>query len=112
MNRYKLSKAGVDLRQGLERLGNNKEFYESMLKKFCSDLNFAQLRSALKQGKAEDAFLHAHALKGIAGNLSVVRLYDALVPLVEELRKGEMKNAPELFETVETAYEDFIEAMK
>ena len=28
MNRYKLTKAGVDVNQGLKRLDNNKEFYE------------------------------------------------------------------------------------
>ena len=105
MNRYKLSRAGVDVEQGLSRLENDKEFYESLLKKFCTDTRYEQLKDALEQEKCQEAFRYAHPLKGIAGNLSMTRLYDATVPLVEELRQGNLRNAQALFPEVQAAYE-------
>ena len=36
MNRYKLTKAGVDVNEGLKRLDNDKDFYEELLEKFCN----------------------------------------------------------------------------
>lgn len=56
MNRYKLSKAGVDVNQGLKRLNNDKEFYESLLQKFCEDTHYEDLKAALEQGDTDAAF--------------------------------------------------------
>lgn len=112
MNRYKLSKAGVDVEQGLNRVGYSKEFYESLLKKFCEDDYYEQLKSALKQEECQEAFRYAHTLKGISGNLSMTRLYNAIAPLVEELRKGNLANAQALFPEVEAAYEVLMDVLK
>lgn len=112
MNRYKLSVAGVDVNQGLKRLNNDKEFYEELLQKFCEDVHYQQLLKALEQGDAKEAFQHGHALKGMAGNLSMVRLYDALVPLVEELRNGNPEKAKKLLQEVKDAYEVLMGALQ
>ncbi|MGN0404072.1 MAG: Hpt domain-containing protein [Bariatricus sp.] len=111
MNRYKLYKAGVDINQGLSRLNNNVEFYESMMKKFRDDIHFGMLRNAMEAGDVQQAFQEAHALKGITGTLSFVRLYDSIVPLVEDLRSGDMEAAKKRFPEVEEAYEVLIEAL-
>ena len=105
MNRYKLFKAGVNTEQGIQRLDGDKELYESLLTRFCSSSYYSQLCRALHEEKAKEAFENAHSMKGVAGNLSCVRLYEALIPLVEELRKGSLVHAGELFEPVKEAYE-------
>lgn len=112
MNRYKLTKAGVDVSQGLKRLGNDKEFYENLLIRFCEDTRYDQLRQAMEQKDMEQAFQHAHALKGTAGNLSLTRLFDALNPLVEELRNRNIDHAQKYFPAVKEAYEILVDTLK
>ena len=112
MNRYKLSKAGVDVNQGLKRLNNDKEFYESLLEKFCKDTHYAELQAAFEQGDTEGAFQAAHALKGAAGNLSFVRLYSVLAPMVEELRHHDLESAKKALPEVTAAYEALMEVLK
>lgn len=112
MNRYKLSRAGVDVNQGLKRLNNSSEFYESLLMKFCDDTRYEQLKNAMDQGDMQQAFQHAHALKGAAGNLSLVRLYNALAPVVEELRRGNLEAAREYFKEVSEAYDVLMGVLK
>ena len=111
MNRYRLFKAGVDVNQGLKRMDNDIEFYEKMLKRFREDDYCRLLENALGHNDIEKAFQYAHAFKGAAGNLSLVRLNDALVPLVEELRKGDRETAEQYLPEVKTAYYALIGAL-
>lgn len=111
MNRYRLFKAGVDVNQGLKRMDDDIEFYEKMLKKFREDDYCRRLQDALGKSDADKAFQYAHALKGAAGNLSLVRISEAVVPLVEELRKGDAKMAEQYLPEVKTAYDALMEAL-
>lgn len=112
MNKYKLLKAGIDARQGILRLNDSEELYELMLNRFPEDTHFEGLRNAIEKKDVKEAFENAHALKGLAGNLSLIKLYSALVPLVEKLRKDSLENADTLFKPVFTAYNEIIEAVK
>ena len=111
MNRYKLVKVGVDVNQALICLYNDKEFYEEMLDKFRKDTQYSLMLQAFEAGDASLAFQHAHSLKGIAGNLSFVKLYSGLEVLVEELRHGDLNRAGETLPEVRKAYEDIMEAL-
>lgn len=112
MNRYKLFKAGVDVNKALKRLNNDKELYEELLERFCKSTYYAQMEYAIGQGETQQAFQAAHALKGAAGNLSCTRLYDSLLPCVEELRKGNLENAREKFPEVKESYRVLMEALQ
>lgn len=111
MNRYKLTKAGVDVNEGLKRLDNDKDFYEELLEKFCNDSHYAELKKAMERKDTELAFKEAHALKGMAGNLSCTRLYSAMVPFVDQLRNHELEGASSMFPEVSEAYCAVMEAM-
>ena len=52
-----------------------------------------------------------HALKGTAGNLGFTRFFDALVPLVESLRTGDLALAKASLPAVEEAYKALVEAI-
>lgn len=104
MNRYLLAKAGISVRDGIERFGSAAT-HEEFLKRFPADESFSRLRSALSSQDAKSAFAAAHALKGLAGNLSMTRLHDDLVPLVEVLRGGTCEKTGELFKAVEDDYD-------
>ena len=75
-----LAANGVDYAEAMERFGGNKELYKKIAVKFIDDPHYAGLREALDRNDAEEAYLHAHTLKGVAGNLSFGNLYRAGMP--------------------------------
>lgn len=111
MNRYKLSKAGVSANEGIKRFSGNTEKYEELLCQFPEDTHYKAMCSAIENGNAEAAFNAAHALKGMAGNLSMNRLYEDICPLVEVLRSGSLLKADELLKAIQEDYYEIIMAL-
>lgn len=111
MNRYKLSKVGINANEGISRFGGNGEIYEKFLNKFPEDENFANMCKAIESMNVTEAFSYAHALKGVVGNLSMTRMYDHLCLLVEELRKGSLVQADLLLKPVIEDYTDIIQVL-
>ncbi len=111
MKRYQLSKAGVSANQGIERFNGDKGLYEEMLNNFVNDKNYFSLCEALERKDVDAAFSAAHSLKGVAGNLSMNRLFDDIFPLVEILRAGSLENIEEHMEKVNKDYQDIIAAI-
>ena len=52
------------------------------------DRSYTELLKCIEDHKIEDAFMHAHTLKGVAGNLGIDNLLKELIPVVEALRAG------------------------
>lgn len=111
MNRYKLFQAGVDVNEALERLGGDKALYEDLLAHFKESHRYEDLVKAMDNNDAAGAFQLAHALKGTAGNLSFTRLFEALLPVVEALRAGDVESAKTSLPEVEVAYQVLMEAI-
>jgi HPt (histidine-containing phosphotransfer) domain-containing protein len=112
MNRYDLVKAGIDVNAALNRFGNDVDTYEQILSEFLKDPHYQEMTDAIKAGDCPSAFSAAHALRDIAGNLSLIDLYDALNPLVEALRKGCLEDAEQAFEPVPALYHKLVEAIQ
>lgn len=111
MKRYQLSKAGVSATEGIERFNGDKEMYEEVLTNFVNDTSFAQLCEAVENKDVDAAFKAAHSLKGVAGNLSMNRLFDDIYPMVEILRAGSLEQVEDYMVTVKKDYEDVIQAI-
>lgn len=111
MKRYQLSKAGVSATEGIERFNGDKQLYEETLLKFPADKSFSMLCEALDNKDVKAAFCAAHSLKGVAGNLSMNRLFEDIYPMVEILRAGSMENVDEHMEKVKKDYDDIIQAI-
>ncbi|MDL2225583.1 Hpt domain-containing protein [Eubacteriales bacterium OttesenSCG-928-M02] len=78
----------VDMEAGLGRVRGNKKLYLRMLKMYLDGTEGAQLEAALATGDTGQAADVAHAIKGIAGNLSFPALFEASTQLMEGLRQG------------------------
>jgi PAS domain S-box-containing protein len=65
--------AGLDINDGLPRLGHNASLYWLVIQQLVSTEqdNVARIRLALTQNDIETAFRTAHSLKGAAANLSI-----------------------------------------
>lgn len=100
-----LEEYGINYEVTLRRFVGNEEFYLKMLSKLPQDNNLNKLNSALENGNLSDAFEAAHTLKGVAGNLGLTPLYQAVCMIVEPLRLGDKRSDyMELFQVVQSEF--------
>ena len=86
MTKDDLISAGADYTGGLELCMNNEDFYFKMIRKGLANERFDSLKKNLDDKNLDAAFEDAHALKGVAGNLHLTPLYNAISAIVEPLR--------------------------
>ncbi|KAB2963623.1 hybrid sensor histidine kinase/response regulator [Zoogloea sp.] len=80
---------GIDLGRGLRILRNNTEKYIDLLSRLCRDTpdTIAQIQDSLNAGDTQAAEKISHALKGVAGNLGLVTLFDTATRLNHLMRQ-------------------------
>ncbi|MDP2077170.1 MAG: ATP-binding protein [Sulfuricurvum sp.] len=79
-----------DEADALHRLGNNGVLLNKIIKSFMNDgpNALSALVKSLKENNSQDAQLHAHSLKGAAGNVGALKLQE-IARQFEEAAKGE-----------------------
>jgi len=65
----------IDIEEGKKRLMNNGKLYAKMLAKFKADTSIDELLAFARAQDWEKARAEAHAIKGVAANLSLTELY-------------------------------------
>lgn len=108
---------GCDIDEGLTRLGDDEDFYKTLLMGFVQENGMKELQAAMKAGDYRRAFEAAHGLKGDTGNLSLTPLYRAIFALVEDLRPAydglnPSGNPAEDFERVQVLFSEFEKKME
>ncbi len=84
----KLRRYGADVDAGLSRCMNNEAFYLQVAEMILREASFERFEEAAASGDLKAAFEAAHALKGVAGNLSLTPLYEIVSEVTELLRAG------------------------
>ena len=81
---------GVDLTDGLKRVGGNQRLYRELLVKFAAKFADAgvQVSSALQSGDRSGAERIAHTVKGVAGNIGIKQVQFAAEKLEKAIREG------------------------
>ena len=82
----RLQELGVNTKDGLSRCLGNEKFYFRMIGMGLKNDAFEKLSKALADGNFDEAFEHAHALKGVVGNLALTPIYNPLSEMTEMLR--------------------------
>ncbi len=90
--RQKMEDYGVDYQGTMGRFMGNESLYLKVLGKLGSDENAKKLDQAVKEGDLEAAFNAAHTLKGVAANLGLTPLLEAVNEIVEPLRRREERD--------------------
>lgn len=72
----KLRPFGIDYVDAMDRFGDNAELYERLALKYLDDGHLVALQAAMEAKDYSEGYSQAHALKGVAGNLSFKDLYD------------------------------------
>lgn len=107
-----LKAVGIDVDEGIGRFMGREDMYCKFLYKFAADENFPLCKKDMETGDIESAFRHAHALKGITGNLSMNQFYKHLYDVVEALRANDEELARKLFDNLAAEYDTLIAAIE
>lgn len=111
MRREELEAAGVDVEDALARVLGNEALLEQLLQVYARDASVADLARAVEAGDAQGARAAAHALKGVAANLSMTALSDLAARMLELLHAGDLAGARSLMEQVRAAHERVLAAI-
>ena len=86
---------GINVQEGLKRVGGNKKLYCKLLVKFHSDYQDAarEIEKALDDGNLELAQRLAHTIKGVAGNIGARETQDAAAEIETALRQKDETGA-------------------
>jgi signal transduction histidine kinase/DNA-binding response OmpR family regulator/HPt (histidine-containing phosphotransfer) domain-containing protein len=82
---------GVDIKDGLKRVGGNSRLYRDLLLKFAVKNSEAglQISNALHLGDRNTAERLAHTVKGVAGNIGIKRVQFAAEKLEKSIRESD-----------------------
>ena len=103
---------GADHRDTMARFLGSASLYLRFLDMLPQDDNLRKLGAALADGDLERAFLAAHTLKGVAGNLSFKDLYECAALVSDALYAGEYEAAAKHLPEVERAHALVIEGLE
>lgn len=103
---------GVGFAEASERFMGNEDLMEKFLVKFLNDPNMELLEKSLQEKNAAEAFKACHALKGVAGNLSLNAFLQEVKDLTEILRADSLEGADALFATIRPRYDALIAILK
>lgn len=103
-----------DEADALKRLGNNGTLLNKIIESFISDgpKSLLALANALKENNSADAQLHAHSLKGSAGNVSALKLYTISKDLEEAAKNDNLAEVKEGFGQCEQIFNDTLDVFQ
>jgi CheY-like chemotaxis protein len=89
---------GIDIAEGLRRVGGNRTLYRKLLVEFSQDHSddVHAIRQALDQGDLDTAQRIAHTIKGVSGSIGAGDLHRNAESLDSALKKGKQNIYPEL----------------
>ncbi|MCA1988257.1 MAG: response regulator [Desulfarculus sp.] len=105
--------AGIDLADGLARVGGNRKLYRSLLIKLRDGYGQApaEIAADLEAGRLTEAQLWAHTIKGVAGNVGASELQAAAAALEAAIQAGRLDDCQALLADLERALERVLGAL-
>ena len=104
---------GINVKEGVDRLGGDISLYRNMLFKFANTQQNAHTRTALDlaQGDLDGARQTAHTIKGLAGNIGADLLYTKSMALERALKNKISEEAEQLMPDFGLALDAVIQAV-
>ena len=108
----KLAPYGIDYVDAMDRFGDNAELYERLAMKYLNDTHLVSLQAAIEAHNFSDGYSEAHALKGVAGNLSFAKLFEMAAVISDALKEGEPQAAAERMGALAEAHAKVLEGLE
>lgn len=102
----------IDYDRGLARFMGKQTSYDKFLRSFAADENYILFINAMAINDYANALRAIHTLKGVSGNLSMIKLYEACSEMVTALRNGREYDYPLLCAGVQKSYELTCQTLK
>ena len=83
-----INKELINVEDALKRVGGNMDLYKRLLNQFTGGDHINPLEEALSTGAFEDASRFAHTIKGVASNLSLIKLTAAAADLEQKIKNN------------------------
>lgn len=105
---------GLDLKNALERAGGDVAFLKKMLKRFAQtqDAWIEEIDKLLAQERIEDARRETHTLKGLAGNIGALNLFNITKEIEEKLKAAQIKEAELIIPSAKEELRETIKKIK
>ena len=105
--------AGIDVQKGLKTVNNNSKLYTRLLGTFVAGNMQEALLEAVTSGDSQKIAAQAHAIKGVAGNLSLTQVMD-LAASIEAKAKNDTPISEEdpVVSEFKNAYAKTMESIK
>lgn len=107
-----LKTLGVNVDEGLERLGGNEALYTRLLGSLTSTIEEYYVQPDFDGADYAAATERAHAIKGTAGNLSITPVYEAYTEIVSLLREGKPEEARVILKKILPIQEEIIRCIE
>ena len=104
---------GIDLKDGLMRVGGNEKLYRSLLMKVRDEYANAdqEIKDLLQSEKTGEAERLAHTVKGVAGNVGAGKLQEVAAELEHAIKEGEVDGYEEKISAVGKVLKDVVTAL-
>jgi CheY-like chemotaxis protein/HPt (histidine-containing phosphotransfer) domain-containing protein len=104
---------GINVEEGLMRVGGNDKLYCNILMKLRDDYakTDAEIRSLLQSEKVDEAERLAHSIKGVAGNVGAGPLQEAGAALESAIKQGQMDACEEKISAFGKILKSVVEAL-
>jgi CheY-like chemotaxis protein len=104
---------GVDIGEGVNRVGGNKKLYVKLLNDFATNYQpyAINIQKAIAEQKIEEAIRLAHTLKGVSGNISAHEVFSLSEQIEKALNQAPPEDCEQLLDQLSTALRKLIEAI-
>lgn len=100
-----LSAVGVDAAPAIHRFADDEGLYLRFLSMLPDDECFGNIAPALEKDDYEAALMAAHTLKGLAGSLGAMQVYQGCSDIVQALRAKDYAAAKQAYPAMATDYQ-------
>lgn len=97
----------MNLKERAESLGLDEEEYSEMMDLFFESggADLKKLEAAIAEGDARQGHAASHSLKGSAGSLGLIMLYEKVTVIDDKLRCGDLDGVAEMVISLRKEYE-------
>ena len=96
----RIQEQGADTDSAMERFLGDEALYFDCFSQFITDPSFLALKQAIEEKNYDRVFNYAHTLKGAAGNLSLIPIYEAAGNMLISLKKQNYNDIDKQYEKI------------